>query len=132
MGAILSGAKWNLEIPSYPLLLRDKGYHIGETYKVWSPGTPRDAPYGSGKFGFEKSGGRFNQFSQTVTKSVGSGKSIDAAKQQLYDQVAHNFQTFLDATEEGKPFCYWFGPTLVHRKWIKGWGKRFGTSIRMI
>ena len=123
MGAILSGAKWNLEIPSYPLLLRDKGYHIGETYKVWSPGTPRDAPYGSGKFGFEKSGGRFNQFSQTVTKSVGSGKSIDAAKQQLYDQVVGNFQTFLDATEEGKPFCYWFGPTLVHRKWIKGSGK---------
>ena len=36
-GAILQGAVWDSSIPSYPLLLRDAGYHIGKTYKVWSP-----------------------------------------------------------------------------------------------
>ena len=60
--AILQGAQWDAKIPSYPLLLREAGYHIGETYKVWSPGWPRDAPYGAGKHGFEKAGSRFNGF----------------------------------------------------------------------
>src|SRR5262249_36293964 len=35
-GAILAGAIWDPKIPSFPLLLRDAGYHIGQTYKVWS------------------------------------------------------------------------------------------------
>ena len=32
MGAILQGARWDPSIPVYPLLLRESGYHIGETY----------------------------------------------------------------------------------------------------
>jgi len=40
-GAILQGAVWDSSIPSYPLLLLDSGYHIGKTYKVWSPGRGR-------------------------------------------------------------------------------------------
>ena len=75
MGAILQGARWDPSIPVYPLMLRDAGYHIGETYKVWSPGTPRDAPYGAGKHGYEKSGSRFNGFSQMTTKRVADGMS---------------------------------------------------------
>ena len=47
--AILSGAVWDPAIPSYPLLLREAGYHIGKSHKVWSPGTPADAPYGGRK-----------------------------------------------------------------------------------
>ena len=39
-GAILRGAVWDESIPSFPLKLRDAGYNIGKTYKVWSPGTP--------------------------------------------------------------------------------------------
>ena len=38
LGAILEGARWDESIPTYPLMLEDKGYHIGYTYKVWSPG----------------------------------------------------------------------------------------------
>ena len=53
-GAILAGAVWDGSNPSFPLMLRDTGYHIGETYKVWSPGTPVDAPYGAGKHAYEK------------------------------------------------------------------------------
>ena len=64
-GAILQGAQWDPAIPSFPLLLKDAGYHIGETYKVWSPGTPNDAPFGAGKFAYEKAGGQFNNFQKT-------------------------------------------------------------------
>ena len=85
LGAILQGAKWDPAIPSFPLLLHDAGYHIGETYKVWTPGTPRDAPFGAGRFGFEKSGSRFNGFSQIVTRRVTDGSSVQDAKQTLYD-----------------------------------------------
>ena len=81
LGAILQGAKWDSAIPSFPLMLHDAGYHIGETYKVWTPGTPRDAPFGAGRFGFEKSGNRCNGFSQVTTKRVDGGMSVAAAKQ---------------------------------------------------
>jgi N-sulfoglucosamine sulfohydrolase len=121
-GAILRGA-WDGSQPSYPLLLRDAGYHIGETYKVWSPGTPNDAPFGAGQYSYEQAGGRFNQFSQNVTKLVGQGSAIEAAKQSLYDEVGKNFDAFLAARETNRPFCYWFGPTNVHRQWTKGSGK---------
>ncbi|WDI44286.1 sulfatase family protein [Bremerella sp. P1] len=123
-GAILRGAVWDPTIPSYPLLLRDAGYHIGETYKVWSPGTPVDAPYGSGKYAYQKAGGSFNQFSQRATALMSQGKSTDDAKQELYQQVRGNFSDFLKDRKEGQPFCYWFGPTNVHRKWIAGSGKK--------
>ena len=67
--AILRGAVWDGSNLSWPLLLNESGYHIGETYKVWSPGTPNDAPYGSGRHAYGKAGGKFNQFSQNVTLS---------------------------------------------------------------
>lgn len=122
-GAILRGAVWDGSNPAYPLLLRDADYHIGETYKVWGPGTPNDAPYGAGKYAYEKAGGKFNQFSQNVTKRVAQGVELEAAKQELYDEVQANFDAFLAARRPEQPFCYWFGPTNVHRKWIKGSGK---------
>ena len=92
MGAILQGAKWDAAIPSYPLMLRDSGYHIGETYKVWTPGSPADAPYGAGKYSYEKSGRMFNGFSQMTTKRVAGGMLVKDAKQVLYDEVMGNFK----------------------------------------
>ena len=121
--SILRGAVWDGSQPAFPLLLNESGYHIGESYKVWSPGTPVDAPFGAGKFAYEKAGGRFNQFSQNVTKLVAQGKPIEQAKQEIYAEVLRNFDTFLSKRDSGVPFCYWFGPTNVHRKWIKGSGK---------
>jgi len=122
-GSILRGAVWDETIPAYPLILHDAGYHIGKTYKVWGPGTPSDAPYGGQKYAYQNAGGRFNQFSQNVTKMVESGKAMDDAKQELYAEIRTNFTDFLGARESGKPFCYWFGPTNVHRTWTKGSGK---------
>lgn len=122
--SILRGAIWDGSQPAFPLLLREAGYHIGETYKVWSPGTPNDAPFGNGKYAYEKAGGRVNQFSENVTKMVANGASVEAAKQSLYDEVQGNFDAFLAAREKDQPFCYWYGPTNVHRKWVQGSGKR--------
>lgn len=121
-GAILRGAKFDFSIPSYPVLLRDAGYHIGYTYKVWGPGTPGNAPF-TNEERYHQAGGRFNQFSQTVTALVEKGKTRDEAKQELYDEARGNFRAFLEARPEGTPFSYWFGPTNVHRKWTKGSGK---------
>ncbi len=121
--AILNGAVWEDSIPTFPMLLQGAGYDIGKTAKVWSPGTPADAPIGGQKFAFQKSGMAFNQFSQTATAAVKAGKTVDQAKQQLVDQAGGNFESFLKSRDEKKPFFFWFGPTNVHRKWTKGSGK---------
>lgn len=121
--SILRGAVWDGSNVSFPLMLREAGYHIGETYKVWSPGTPVDAPYGAPKHSYESAGQRFNQFSQNVTKMVAEGRSVESAKRVLYEEVTGNFDAFLGDRKPGQPFCYWFGPTEVHRKWVKGSGR---------
>ena len=122
--AILQGAKWDSTIPTFPLILRDAGYHIGHTYKVWSPGTPADAPFGAKRYAYNKRGRKFNGFSQGVTRMVSNGQSIDDAKQKLFDEAIGNFEDFLGECPSDQPFCYWFGPTNVHRKWIAGSGKK--------
>ncbi|WP_100612796.1 sulfatase family protein [Confluentibacter lentus] len=118
-GAILHGAEWDKTIPTYPLLLEKYGYHIGFTYKVWSPGNLLDAPYGGKSKAYEKAGTRFNRFSQIVSEA----KDKDIAKKQLYDEVRQNFKSFLNDNDDNAPFCYWFGPTNTHRPWAKGSGK---------
>ena len=65
----------------------------------------------------------FNQFSLQATQAVKGGKTPLQAKADLYAQVEGNFGTFLKARDPKKPFFFWFGPTNVHRKWIKGSGK---------
>lgn len=121
--AILNGAVWDPAIPSFALTLKDKGYHIGKAFKVWSPGDPADAPFGGQAHAYQKSGGRFNNFSEEVTKMVAAGKAVEEAKNELYAEVRGNFDSFLAARPKGAPFLFWHGPTNVHRKWIKGSGQ---------
>lgn len=120
--AILSGAKWDPSIPSFPLLIRDAGYHIGESWKVWSPGTPNDAPFGGGKFAYER-GNLPNNFSENATKMVSEGKSLAEARTAIEQQVTDSFDAFLKDRKGREPWLYWCGPTTVHRTWIKGSGK---------
>ncbi len=122
-GAILSGAVWDESIPTFPLLLRDAGYQIGKTAKVWSPGTPVDAPFGEQRYAFQSAGMGFNRFSLQATQAVAAGKTVDQAKAQLFRQVEGNFAAFLKGRDTHKPFCFWFGPTNTHRMWVKGSGK---------
>ncbi|MEO2049493.1 MAG: hypothetical protein ABGX16_23290 [Pirellulales bacterium] len=58
----MSGAVWDDSIAAWPLLLKETGYHIGFTWKVWSPGVPRDAPYGGVTNAYTESGKSFNKF----------------------------------------------------------------------
>ncbi|QDT13929.1 sulfatase [Planctomycetes bacterium K23_9] len=123
--SILQGAIWDFSSPSYPLLLEDSGYRIGHTYKVWSPGSPANAPHGDRRTAFNSAGTKFNGFSQNAMK----GDDHEAARQGLLQEVRGNIRSFLDADDDAKldsdkPFCYWFGPTNVHRKWIAGSGKK--------
>ncbi len=123
-GAILVGAQWDSTVPTYPLMLRDAGYHIGKSYKVWSPGTPADAPYGGQKYAYEKAGRDFNMhYDRRVLERVKNGMSLDAAKVESLEQVRKNFDAFLADRNPGQPFCYWFGPTLTHRPYTSGSGK---------
>ena len=123
-GAILQGAFWDENIPTWPLLLKDSGYHIGYTYKVWSPGSPINAGIGGRANAFARSGTKFNGFSQYVSARASKGIAVKDAKGELYREARGNFNSFLKGRNEGQPFAYWFGPTNVHRKWIKGSGKK--------
>ena len=120
---LFRSGEWDPSIPAWPLLLRDSGYQLGKMYKVWSPGRPADAPFGRQQYAFERAGNRFNQFSENVTRSVAAGQTTDAAKAELLEQVRQNVAAFLNNRESDKPFCFWFGPTNVHRKWKRGSGR---------
>jgi N-sulfoglucosamine sulfohydrolase len=123
-GAILQGAVWDENIPTWPLLLKDSGYHIGYTYKVWSPGSPVNAGIGGSANAFVKSGTKFNSFSQYVSSRASKGTKVKDAKEEMYREARGNFKSFLEGRKKDQPFAYWFGPTNVHRKWIKGSGKK--------
>jgi len=123
-GAILQGAVWDEKIPSYPLMLRDTGYHIGKSYKVWSPGTPVDAPFGGQAHAYEKSGRAPNNFSEEATARVEQGMTVAAARAEILAQVRGNFDAFLADRKPGQPWHFFFGPTTTHRTWIKGSGKK--------
>lgn len=121
--SILQGAIWDGSLPAFPLLLQDAGYAIGKTAKVWSPGTPADAPIGGQKHAFQKAGMKFNNFSENVTAAVEKGTPLATARDAMLAEVRGNFDAFLKSREAGKPFFYWFGPTTTHRTWVKGSGK---------
>jgi N-sulfoglucosamine sulfohydrolase len=123
-GAILRGAIWDDAIPSFPLLLRDAGYHIGKSYKVWSPGTPADAPFGRQQYAYEKAGRAPNNFSEEAVARIERGMTVAAARAEILGQVRGNFDQFLADRKPGQPWLYFFGTTTTHRKWIKGSGKQ--------
>ena len=122
--AILQGAVWDEKIPTFPLLLRDAGYHIGKSFKVWSPGTPADAGFGGQQYAHQRAGNACNNFSEEVTKMVADGQTVAEAREKIHAQVRGNFDDFLAARKPGQPWHYWFGTTTTHRMWIKGSGKK--------
>ena len=69
---------------------------------------------------WQRSGGRIALLSgrreQAITNRAAE-LGIDGAKQILLDETGRNFESFLHARPEGRPFCYWWGPTNTHRFW---------------
>ena len=104
-------------------MLRDNGYQIGKSYKVWSPGSPVDAPIGGQKYAYEKSGIMPQHFSNHAMPMVKAGVSVTEAREKILAQVRGNFDDFLADRQPGKPWLYFFGPTTTHRFWVKGSGK---------
>lgn len=121
--AILQGAIWDNAIPSFPLLLRDAGYHIGKTHKVWSPGVPRDAPFGGQQYAYERRGIEAAKFSLNATRRISAGTTVAEARDAIVAQVAQNFDDFLAACKPGQPWHYFFGANNTHRPWVKGSGR---------
>ncbi|MFM8468707.1 MAG: sulfatase-like hydrolase/transferase, partial [Limisphaerales bacterium] len=110
-GAILQGAVWDEKIPTFPLLLRDAGYHIGKSFKVWSPGTPADAGFGGQAYAYQKAGNACNNYTEDVTKMLADAQTVDAAREKILGQVRGNFDDFLAARKPGQPWLYWMGTT---------------------
>ncbi len=129
LGAILIGAHWDTAIPTFPLLLRDVGYHIGKSYKVWSPGDNPDAPFGGQKYAYERAGRMPNRFSDNTERLVQQGMSVASAREKILDQVRDNFDAFMADRKSGQPWLYYFGTTTTHREWLKGSGlKHWGIN----
>lgn len=127
-GAVLAGV-WDDTNPAYPLLLEKAGYHIGFANKVWGPGVPMNAPHGGDEAKYNKAGRSICNISYFVPGEVKKGKTLEEAKQMVMSQVRQNFRDFLADREDGKPFCFLFGPTTTHRKWLKGSGAtQWGTD----
>ena len=121
-GAILRPAVWDGTIPAYPQRLIDAGYRIGKSLKAWRPGSPVDAPIGEQAYAYEAAGRDANAFSNYVTEKIAAGASLDAARADLLEEVRANFRAFLDASADGAPWHYFFGPLNTHRPWARGSG----------
>jgi N-sulfoglucosamine sulfohydrolase len=124
LGAILQGAVFDHEIPTFPVALKDAGYDVGFSYKVWGPGTPINDPYAGDGHRYQRAGNKWHYYSFIVQNNLDKGLEIDEAKKPLLDEVRSNLTEFLEARDDEKPFFYWWGPTNTHRTWQRGSGRR--------
>lgn len=124
---ILTGrTSWQLEeaanhVPFFPEKFKtyaealiENGYHVGHTAKGWAPGNPGMK---NGKKR-ELLGPAYNQF-----------KTVPPAKFISENDYSANFEAFLSANKDGKPFCFWYGGQEPHRPYefqagIKKGGKQ--------
>lgn len=106
--------KWQF----YPWILQEKaGYTIGFTGKGWGPGVWKGSV--AGEEGADNPAGP--PWNEIETKPPYTGISN-------FDYAA-NFEAFLEANEEGKPFCFWFGTKEPHRRYELDSWKRDGRSL---
>jgi N-sulfoglucosamine sulfohydrolase len=98
----------------YPDLLESDGYFVGFTGKGWGPGK------------FEASGRTRNPAGPEFN-SIKS-KTVPAKGIANYDYAA-NFEAFMKAKPDGKPFCFWYGGKEPHRSFEKGSGVAAGKKL---
>lgn len=120
---ILTGRNsWQLEeaanhSPEFPAKFRtyvealgENGYWTGSTAKGWAPGDPGEI---NGKRR-ELTGPKFDEHTTTPPARYISN-----------NDYARNFEAFLEARPEGKPFCFWYGSTEPHRAYEFGAGEKY-------
>jgi len=110
---------WQLEeacnhVPFFPSKFRtfmeslgSHGYCVGYTAKGWAPGVAFD------------SAGKSRQL---TGKPFNSRKIVPPASGIAASDYSGNFEDFLNAREEGKPFCFWYGSQEPHRRYEYGSG----------
>ena len=121
---------WQLEdacnhIPFFPAKFKsfmesmnENGYFTGYTAKGWAPGVALDS---SGKKR-NLTGAAYN-----------SRKLIPPARGISEIDYAANFEDFLDARSDKRPFCFWYGSNEPHRDYEYGSGvSKGGKSISEI
>lgn len=119
-GAILVTAVWDGSVPSYPFALREAGYRIGKSYKIWRPGHPADAPFGGQDYAYQEFSERNAKFSRYVSGRMKEGIGLAEASAEVLDGVRRNFADFLDDVGDDESWHYLFGPSNTHRTWIEG------------
>lgn len=101
---------------TYPDLLEKAGYEIGYTGKAWGPGK------------FDISGRTRNPAGPSWDKFT-----VENNPPGISDKnYAKNFEAFLAAKPEGKPFCFWMGGHEPHRIFDKGIGKKNGKTTEQV
>lgn len=96
---------------TYAEALGENGYWVGSVAKGWAPGQP-------GKINGKKrqlTGPKFDEF-----------KTTPPAKHISNNDYARNFEAFLEARPENKPFCFWYGSTEPHRAYEFEAGIKYG------
>ena len=100
------------DVPLFPLLLSDAGYHVGYTGKGWVPGDP--FALGLQKYPIGK------EYNAADNRFVAEG---------INDQdYQENFRQFLKDRPADTPFFFWFGCKEPHRVYEDGIGKRLGKT----
>ena len=95
------------EFKTYAEALEENGYFVGRTLKGWAPGVAKDA---SGNLR-QMAGKPYNKRKQTPpTKGISD------------NDYAANFDDFLNAAPQGKPWCFWYGGVEPHRGYEYGSG----------
>jgi len=111
--ACLHWNHWPTDLPVYPDLVEQAGYHVGYTGKPWAPGDWKRSGRGRNPVGPE-----FNQRRLTPPE----GSRISAR------DYAANFGDFLDARPDSAPFCFWYGGHEPHRPYVPGEGQQAGRT----
>ena len=105
---------WPEDLPVYPDLLEEAGYHVGYTGKGWGPGDWQRCGRTQ-----NPAGTHYNR--RTLEPPAGSKISAN--------DYAGNFADFLEARPEGAPFYFWYGGHEPHRHYTPGEGERHGKRL---
>ncbi|MBT3385099.1 MAG: sulfatase [Prolixibacteraceae bacterium] len=96
---------------TYAEALGENGYWVGSVAKGWAPGDP----------------GEINGIKRQLTgPKFDEHKTTPPAKAISNNDYAKNFEAFLEARPEGKPFCFWYGSTEPHRAYEFEAGVKYG------
>lgn len=105
------------EFKTWPESLAEHGWHVGHTNKGWAPGIAL---------------GTNGKPRQLTGKAWNQHRCKPPTPQISNNDYAANFDAFLDAAPEGKPWVFWYGAGEPHRGYDPGSALRQGRQPRDI